>query len=114
MGIEAQLKSRLCTVWAGNELPLYVYTKISMVVYTKISLAVTSRATRPLPRLFFCCSFLPFLSQVDENLTEEERKAAWEEYDNEKKGVGSLVGNPAGNLANLNFNIDEIAVSKNS
>ena len=38
-------------------------------------MAVTSRATRPLPRLFFCCSFLPFLSQVDENLTEEERKA---------------------------------------
>ena len=46
--------------------------------------------------------------------TLEERKAAWEEYDNEKKGVGSLVGNPAGNLSNLNFNIEEIAVSKNS
>ena len=83
-------------------------------MFTKISMAVTSRATRPLPRLFFCCSLFPFLSQVDENLTEEERKAAREEYDNEKKGVGSLVGNPAGNLANLNFNIDEIAVSEDT
>ena len=26
-------------------------------------------------------------NQVDQNLTEEERKSAWEEYDQEKKGV---------------------------
>ena len=28
-----------------------------------------------------------FYVQVDENLTEAERKAAWEEYENEKKGL---------------------------
>lgn len=26
-------------------------------------------------------------NQVDQNLTEEEKKAAWEEYENEKKGI---------------------------
>ena len=36
--------------------------------------------------------------QVDENLTEEERKAAWEEYENEKKGVVNMV-----NTSNLNI-----------
>ena len=30
LGIEAQLKSHPCTAWAGGELPIYVYTKISM------------------------------------------------------------------------------------
>ncbi len=35
-------------------------------------------------------------NQVDENLTEEERKAAWEEFENEKKGlVMGAAGNPA-------------------
>ena len=32
MGIEAQLKSHSCKVWAVGELPLYVYTKISMIL----------------------------------------------------------------------------------
>ena len=35
----------------------------------------------------------PF-TQVDENLTEEERKAAWEEFENEKKGLVTMA-NPA-------------------
>jgi hypothetical protein len=44
-------------------------------------------------------------------LTEEERKAAWEEFENEKKGLNSLVGNPAvNNFANFNFNPEDIAV----
>merc|ERR1712226_658539 len=30
-------------------------------------------------------------NQVDENLTEEERKAAWEEFENEKKGIPNLA-----------------------
>jgi len=52
-----------------------------------------------------------FFSKVDENLTEEERKAAWEEFENEKKGLNSLVGNPAvNNFANFNFNPEDIAV----
>jgi transcriptional regulator ATRX len=33
-------------------------------------------------------------NQVDENLTEEERRAAWEEFENEKKGFVN-VGNPS-------------------
>lgn len=50
--------------------------------------------------------------QVDENLTEEERKSAWEEFENEKQGINSLVGNPAiSNLQSFNFNPNEIAVS---
>ncbi len=49
--------------------------------------------------------------QVDENLTEEDRKAAWEEFENEKKGINNLVGNPSvNNLASFNFNPEEIAV----
>jgi hypothetical protein len=44
-------------------------------------------------------------------LTEEERKAAWEEFENEKKGISSIVGNPAvNNVANFNLNVEEIAV----
>ncbi len=34
-------------------------------------------------------------NQVDENLTEEERKAAWEEFENEKKGLYGVANNPA-------------------
>merc|ERR1719510_2873592 len=30
-------------------------------------------------------------NQVDENLTEEERKAAWEEFENEKKGIPNFA-----------------------
>jgi hypothetical protein len=45
-------------------------------------------------------------------LTEEERKAAWEEFENEKKGINSLVGNAAaGTIANFNFDPIAIAVS---
>ena len=44
-------------------------------------------------------------------MTEEERKAAWEEFENEKKGISSIVGNPAvTNVANFNLNVEEIAV----
>jgi len=38
-------------------------------------------------------------NQIDEHLTEEERKAAWEEYENEKKGVINMT-----NSANFNMN----------
>merc|ERR1719510_764222 len=45
-------------------------------------------------------------NQVEENLTEEERKAAWEEFENEKKGVPNFaeVGqlNPNLLLSNIN------------
>ncbi len=34
-------------------------------------------------------------NQVDENLTEEERKAAWDEFENEKKGIVNVASNPA-------------------
>ena len=44
-------------------------------------------------------------------MTEEERKAAWEEFENEKKGISSIVGNPAvTNVANFNLNVEDIAV----
>ena len=36
-------------------------------------------------------------NQVDENLTEEERKAAWEEFENEKKGISNLAVYNGGN-----------------
>jgi hypothetical protein len=36
---------------------------------------------------------LIFFSKVDENLTDAERKAAWEEFENEKKGFVNM-GNP--------------------
>ena len=39
-------------------------------------------------------------NQVDEHLTEEERKAAWEEFENEKKGIISMT-----NTSNLNMNL---------
>merc|ERR1719384_1588493 len=32
-------------------------------------------------------------NQVDEHLTEEERKAAWEEFENEKKGIINMTSN---------------------
>merc|ERR1719418_196554 len=45
-------------------------------------------------------------NQGDENLTEEERKAAWEEFENEKKGISNFaeVGelNPNLLLSNIN------------
>jgi predicted DsbA family dithiol-disulfide isomerase len=37
-------------------------------------------------------------NQVDEHLTEEERKSAWEEYENEKKGIVRMA-----NTTNLNM-----------
>ena len=39
-------------------------------------------------------------NQVDEHLTEEERKAAWEEFENEKKGIINMT-----NTSNLNMNL---------
>ena len=49
-------------------------------------------------------------NQVDENLTEEERKAAWEEFENEKKGISNLANS---NMINHNLamaNIDPSAI----
>merc|ERR1712110_1357661 len=49
-------------------------------------------------------------NQVDENLTEEERKAAWEEFENEKKGIPSFaeVGQLNTNLLLSNTNPAQI------
>ena len=41
-------------------------------------------------------------NQVEQNLTEEERKAAWEEYENEKKGIVSMTMQ---NQNSLNMNL---------
>ena len=38
LGIEAQLKSHSYTAWAGGELPLYVYSKISMALTMQIKI----------------------------------------------------------------------------
>merc|ERR1719483_695292 len=38
--------------------------------------------------------------QVNEEISEEERKAAWEEYENEKKGINTMV-----NTTNLNMGV---------
>ncbi len=56
--------------------------------------------------------------QQDENLTEEERKAAWEEYENEKKGIVNMASS-AFNSNTLNpsvmmQNIDPIAIKVSS
>ena len=50
--------------------------------------------------------------QVDENLTEEERKAAWEEFENEKKGIPNFaeVGELNSNLLMSNINPAQIQV----
>ena len=41
-------------------------------------------------------------NQVEENLTEEERKAAWDEYENEKKGIVNMTMQ---NQNSLNMNL---------
>ncbi len=47
---------------------------------------------------------------MDENLTEEERKAAWEEFENEKKGFVNMA-NPGMQFQVLsNINPTEIQV----
>jgi hypothetical protein len=53
------------------------------------------------------------LLKADENLTEEERKAAWEEFENEKKGVTNFaeVGQLNPNLLLSNINPAQIQVS---
>ena len=35
-------------------------------------------------------------NQVDENLSEADRKAAWEEFENEKKGITNLATSSGG------------------
>merc|ERR1719326_873852 len=49
-------------------------------------------------------------NQGDENLTEEERKAAWEEFENEKKGISNFaeVGELNPNLLMSNINPAQI------
>ena len=49
----------------------------------------------------------------DENLTEEERKAAWEEFENEKKGISNFseVGELNPNLLLSNINPAQIQVN---
>ena len=51
----------------------------------------------------------------DENLTEEERKAAWEEFENEKKGISNFseVGELNPNLLLSNINPAQIQVNTN-
>ncbi len=52
--------------------------------------------------------------QQDENLTEEERKAAWEEYENEKKGIvnmaASALNSNTMNTEMMMRNIDPVAI----
>merc|ERR1712223_756889 len=52
-------------------------------------------------------------NQGDENLTEEERKAAWEEFENEKKGISNFaeVGELNPNLLMSNINPAQIQVT---
>ena len=49
---------------------------------------------------------------MDENLTEAERKAAWEEFENEKKGIPNFaeVGQLNENLLMSNINPAQIQV----
>ena len=49
---------------------------------------------------------------MDENLTEAERKAAWEEFENEKKGIPNFaeVGQLNQNLLMSNINPAQIQV----
>lgn len=44
-------------------------------------------------------------NQVDEHLTEEERKAAWEEFENEKKGIVNMA---TSNSLNMNLVMSNI------
>lgn len=44
-------------------------------------------------------------NQTDENLTEEERKAAWEEFENEKKGITNFANT---NMLNQNLAMADI------
>ena len=37
-------------------------------------------------------------NQIDQELSEEERKAAWEEFENEKKGINQMRQNFMGML----------------
>lgn len=43
-------------------------------------------------------------NKIGEELDEEERKAAWEEYDNERKGVIQMRQNFMANMPNMGFN----------
>ena len=47
-------------------------------------------------------------NQADEHLTEEDRKAAWEEFENEKKGITNLAVNSAGSMMNERLALSNI------
>merc|ERR1712241_333260 len=47
-------------------------------------------------------------NQVDEHLTEEERKAAWEEFENEKKGIINMTSNVNLNMGVVMNNVDPL------
>merc|ERR1712241_1587533 len=47
-------------------------------------------------------------NQVDEHLTEEERKAAWEEFENEKKGIINMTNSVNLNMGVVMNNVDPL------
>jgi len=48
---------------------------------------------------------------VDENLTEDERKDAWKEFEDEKNGIFKNMGDPNfAFLQNLNYNPEDVYV----
>ena len=49
-------------------------------------------------------------NQVDEHLTEEERKAAWKEYEDEKKGIINMTSNVSLNMGVVMNNVDPLMI----
>ena len=49
-------------------------------------------------------------NQVDEHLTEEERKAAWKEYEDEKKGIINMTSNVNLNMGVVMNNVDPLMI----
>merc|ERR1712088_484071 len=49
-------------------------------------------------------------NQVDEHLTEEQRKEAWEEYEDEKKGIINMTSNVNLNMGVVMNNVDPLMI----
>ena len=49
-------------------------------------------------------------NQTDEHLTEEERKAAWKEYEDEKKGIINMTSNVNLNMGVVMNNVDPLMI----
>merc|ERR1719211_301024 len=49
-------------------------------------------------------------NQVDEHLTEEQRKEAWEEFENEKKGIINMTSNVNLNMGVVMNNVDPLMI----